>query len=276
VKTLTRKLLKPFRRRDNDAITFTGDYASWAEALKNSTGYNTEVILQRTRAAQLKVKRGEAVYARDSVLFDKPELPWPVMACLLKVAAENRGTLSVLDFGGALGSTYFGCRAFFTCLQELHWSVVEQPAYVACGREEFQDDQLRFYSTIDECLGYETPKVLLLSSVLQYLENPWEFLAALPHAQLLYVLLDQTTFFMDDTADRLTVQTVPESIYPASYPCWMLNYTHLLNVLTGTYDIVVEFPAHIGVTIPLENKTCAVYAGLLLKRKYGRRNHDLP
>ena len=46
-------------------IVFTGDYASWDEAKAASDGYESSVILDRTTAALLKVKRGDAVYERD-------------------------------------------------------------------------------------------------------------------------------------------------------------------------------------------------------------------
>ena len=51
-------------------IEFVGNYSSWAEARANSTGYDSEVILNKTKDALLKVKRGEAAYERDSVTFD--------------------------------------------------------------------------------------------------------------------------------------------------------------------------------------------------------------
>lgn len=253
--------------REPQSICFAGAYATWAAAAQDATGYNAPIILERTRAAMLKVKSGEAIFERDSVIFDQPEWPWPVLACLLKIAIGNGGRLSVLDFGGALGSTYFTCRRFFQSDVEMRWSVIEQPSYVACGRREFQDEQVRFYGTIDECLAHEQPQVLLISGTLQFLEDPWGLLAMLASKPIGYLLIDRTTVFRDSTPDRLTVQTVPESIYPASYPCWMLSYPRLKQILAQAYEVVAEFPAHEGATMPFDDGTCGVYAGLFLKRK---------
>jgi len=47
------------------------------EAMELSTGYDSERILGKVRDSLLKVKRGEAVYERDSVLFDKVQYSWP-------------------------------------------------------------------------------------------------------------------------------------------------------------------------------------------------------
>ena len=86
-----------------DAYGLSGDYHSWDEALASSAGYDSEIILEKTRAALLKVKNGEAAYERDSVLFDEIEYAWPLLAGLMWVAARCQGTLNVLDFGGSLG-----------------------------------------------------------------------------------------------------------------------------------------------------------------------------
>ncbi len=63
--------------------------------------------MQATR----KVVAGEAVYERDSVVFDHLEYAWPLLACLLQIAAERR-SLRVIDFGGSLGSSWRQNRRF--------------------------------------------------------------------------------------------------------------------------------------------------------------------
>ena len=52
-----------------------------------------------------KVKNGETVYERDSVIFDQIEYSWPVLTGLMCAAAQNSGCLKVLDFGCSLGSS---------------------------------------------------------------------------------------------------------------------------------------------------------------------------
>ena len=64
----------------------------------------------------------------------------------------------------------------FMELQDCSWSVVEQPHVVACGRDEFSTDTLRFYETIKKCFSDQPVNVILFSSVLQYVENPYELL----------------------------------------------------------------------------------------------------
>jgi putative methyltransferase (TIGR04325 family) len=245
------------------AITFSGDYPSWEAAEQDSGGYAAPEILAKTRAALLKVKNGETAYERDSVTFDAIQYEFPLMAGLLRAAVANGGGLSVLDFGGALGSSYFQCRSFLTAVRELRWSVVEQPAHVACGRSEFANDQLRFYSNIEECLRVAKPNVLLLSSVIQYLPKPYEFLDdALRHG-FDYVIIDRTAF-MRDGRERLTVEHVPEWIYRASYPAWFLSRKLFMAKFHARYDLLAEF--HALDTAQPEGRE-ADYKGFIFERK---------
>ena len=135
------------------SIRYEGNYESWDDATRASTGYDAAVILQRTREALLKVKRKEAVYERDSVVFDKPQHAFPLLAGLLRASSASNGRLCVVDFGGSLGSSYFQCRNFLNPVCSLKWLIVDQPAQVACGREDFESNELRFYDSIEECIG---------------------------------------------------------------------------------------------------------------------------
>ncbi len=99
--------------QQDGGLRFEGDFATWEEASAQCAGYDAEDILAKVLAATLKVKSGEAACERDSVLFDDIEYAWPVLAGLMWAAARNGGKLNVLDFGGALGSSYFQNRKFF-------------------------------------------------------------------------------------------------------------------------------------------------------------------
>lgn len=223
-----------------EELQLNSDYSSWEAALADSTSYDASVILEKTTAALLKVKRGEAAYERDSVLFDEIEYAWPLLAGLLWAAARCGGSLNVLDFGGSLGSTYFQNRAFFAGLRQVRWNIVEQPRQVETGKRFFEDEQLRFYTSVQACLAETQPQVIVLSSVLQYLEQPYETLSellALPCASL---IIDRTPFW-DGPTDHLCIQHVPADIYPASYPSWIFSTQRFQDFLDRHWAIVAEF-----------------------------------
>jgi putative methyltransferase (TIGR04325 family) len=223
-------------------VIYRGDYASFAEARACSSGYEEAVILERTRVALHKVLRGEAAYERDSVTFDTMDLPGPLLGLLLRIAAEHQGNLSVLDFGGSLGSTYYHCRSALAHLPRLEWSIVELPAHVACGQREFSNEQLRFYPTIAACLLERRPSVLLLSGVLQCLPEPWAFLREAATHGFDWIIMDRTPF-IEAERDRMTVETVSPRIYPASYPAWFFSRPRRAENLPKGWAIVEEFDA---------------------------------
>jgi putative methyltransferase (TIGR04325 family) len=204
------------------SIVYEGDYVSWANAQRASTGYDSAAIFERVRNAALKVQRGEAVFERDSVCFYEEEYRWPSLACLLAIAAGRRGHLRVLDLGGSLGSYYYQHRKFISMLEKVRWSVVEQKHFVACGRDEFQDERIRFYESVGDCLSEGPVDVAFLSGVLQILERPYAMLAMLADAKVPYLLIDRTPF-IEGTQDRLTVQHVSDSICESSYPAWFFS-----------------------------------------------------
>lgn len=237
---------------------FRGDYATWAEAIARSTGYDTANILDKAVAATRAVHSGQAVWERDTVLFYEGASHAPLLKALQTAAAWD-GRLSVLDFGGALGSTWWQHRRWLSDIPGLRWSVVEQPGFVAAGRREFATDVLRFYETVETCFAAEQPTLILLSSVLPYLEDPHALLAGLAARDCAWLVIDRTGFTRHGR-DQLTVQHVPESIYRASYPCWFFDRAKLLVPLQPRWQMVDEWASFDNGGEKFE------YRGLLLKR----------
>jgi putative methyltransferase (TIGR04325 family) len=226
-----------------------GNYSSWAEAEEDAIGYDSTVILEKVKASALKVKNGEAVYERDSVLFNQSDYSWPLIACLLWIITQNKCKLNLLDFGGSLGSTYYQNRIFLNSISQVSWNVVEQKNFVKCGRESFQDETLQFFYSIEECLELKKPDTILLSCVLPYLEHPYVWLEKILDYKFPYLLLDRMPYIFGKN-DRLTIQKVPPDIYPASYPSWFFSEEKMATYIKQTYECVFEFDCKDVANIP--------------------------
>lgn len=150
----------------------------------------------------------------------------------------------MIDFGGSLGSTYYQVRDLIPPAVRLHWSVVEQESYIRCGQAFFEDEILKFNFTIEESMKARKADVLLLSSVLQYLEKPHDFLEEIKKYDFKYIIIDRTAFILADRPDRLTLQVVPPEIYEAHYPAWFFNEKRLLEHFEG-YEIKTEFESFV-------------------------------
>jgi putative methyltransferase (TIGR04325 family) len=206
---------------------------------------------------------GGAAFERDSALMAVPEYPFSTLAGLLPAASQRPGQLCILDFGGALGSTYFACRPWLNQIPGLRWSVVEQHHYVECGREEFSSPRLAFHHTLEESLAWQTPDVILLSGCLQFLPDPTTLFQQLCALNAPWILIERTPFW-DGARHRLTVQHVPAGIYEADYPAWLFCEPLLLESCSATYEPVASWPS-LDV-IPLEGGH-SYFKGFLLRRK---------
>jgi len=263
---------KIFRRSENQKSVnrygWFGDYPDWESASKDCSGYDSGVILEKVKLATLKVRDGDAVYERDSVLFNKVEYSWPLLAGLLWVSARNNGRLSVLDFGGSLGSSYFQNRKFIDSLFPVEWNIVEQPHFVECGKKNFLSEHLKFFPSINECIQEQNPNILLLSSVLPYLKDPYAFLKEVFSYRIPFVIIDLTGIFKN-LPTRITVQKVPPEIYEASYPCWIFNESEFVRNISSEYSIVESFQSYLNACYYIDNDKTqrAGYKGFILEIK---------
>jgi putative methyltransferase (TIGR04325 family) len=213
------RLLNKITSRSNYCET---DMSNWDDINSYCDGYDKKEILKKVLEATIKVKNGEAAFERDSVVFEHHQYVWFVLTGLMWVAARHNGVLNVLDFGGSLGSSYFQNRRFLKSIPDVTWSVVEQKHYVDAANKHIKEERLRFYKTIEECLLENKPNVIILSSVLQYLESPSDILDEINKVGAKCLILDRTPFY-DGDKDRLIVQNVPSAIYSASYPMWIFS-----------------------------------------------------
>ena len=237
-------LLRMIRGFNNQSIRFEGDFDAWDKALSKCTGYDADNILSKVLQATLKVKRGEAVYERDSVLFNEIQYSWPVTAALMFSALRNNGNLNVLDFGGALGSSYFQNKNYLTAIPLIKWSVVEQTNFTKAGKKYIEDDELKFYSSIKSCIRENRPNVILLSAVLHYIQNPKNVLIELARLGADILIIDRTPFYISNKTASVKIQNVPASIYAASYPCWFFSLKDFIVEIEGLgYKKIEQFEA---------------------------------
>ncbi|MEY5027344.1 MAG: hypothetical protein RLZZ244_2872 [Verrucomicrobiota bacterium] len=230
-------------------VRWDGDYATWSEAAARCSGYAAPLILERVRAAMLEVRDGRASGERDSLVLHTPEYSLPLLAALSDAARRQGNRLRVLDVGGSLGTSYYQNRAWLEGVHPLHWGVVEQPHFVEEGRRNFADGTLSFYGSIAEATAAFQPDFVLFSSVLQYVEHPWRVLEEALAARPRFVMIDRAPM-MESGPERITVQTVPRSLYEATYPCRLLHRQELFDRLRTEYHVRAEGPLSERINVP--------------------------
>ena len=219
---------------------------SWREASANATGYDSDSILAKVIVATNKVTSGETKFERDGVTFDVMHYPFPLIATLLRASTENRGQLTVLDFGGALGSSYYQCRDFLQGVNNLHWCVVEQAHFVESGSAHFATQNLSFFYQMKDVWTTHQPNVILFSGVLQYLPEPFVVLKEAIDSQVEYIIIDRTPF-IEYGVSIISLQKVPTQIINSSYPVWLFNESEFKQIFSGKYSEITSFDALDGV-----------------------------
>jgi putative methyltransferase (TIGR04325 family) len=219
-----------------------GNFASFEEAKQQAGGYDADHILQSIIKSTGKVRDGLVPFERDGIEYDTIKMNFPLLSTLLMLASQNDNQLTVLDFGGSLGTSYFQNRSFLKGLSRLDWCVVEQENYVKAGKELFESEQLHFYLTIEDCLKKQQPDIIIFNSVIQYIESPFQLLEQVAQTGIKYLLFDATAY-IDGETDRFTIQHVPPEFYglDASYACIFFSKSKMFNFLKEYYHLCFEF-----------------------------------
>ena len=218
--------------------------STWEEARQNAGRYDDDVILQRVhRAAQRSLANGQAgIFERDGVILADQGVPLALGACLLRTAMVVPDGINVFDFGGALGSTFLQFASFLSVIKKLRWHVIEQAAFVQCGKANYESEQLRFFDSLEAAASVAKPDVVLFSSVLQYLDDPYDILSRSMKLQPAAIVVDRNPVY-GGAEDAFTIQYVPPDIFPARLPFRIFGEHSIARHVASAYREVLRFNA---------------------------------
>jgi putative methyltransferase (TIGR04325 family) len=215
-----------------------GNY-SFSEALRRSTGYNSKLIEDAFVKSSARVRDGDAVYERDGVVFDQIHYSWPLLASILGTPLSGK-TLRVLDWGGALGSTY---RQNISLLRarglEIKWTVLEQEHLAKVGQQAFTSNELNFVSDLSQLEGNDFDIILFASSIC-YLENPHEAIdlaTSLSPRRIIFDRTPETRFGQS----LIGIQYVGKGIYSASFPIHVFQPGSLDKMVGSRYTRICDW-----------------------------------
>jgi putative methyltransferase (TIGR04325 family) len=207
---------------------FFGNYRTFAEALADSTGYDTEAV---ARSAMAPVT-----------------IPTEVADQILSVLPE--GVREVLDVGGA-GGHY--CRLIRSRIPDVRCTVLETPGLVKV-LQPLAPDWLRFVERAEGSFD-----LALMSGVLQYLERPLEMFDSISAR---HVIINRHPA-IEGSRDRLTVQRVSKP-YRATYPAWFFSRQRFMDHVRRTHEVVTTWK--VPHDAPLLDGRRIVFEGMLLTR----------
>ena len=240
-------LLRRFRLFWPSRLPMIGRFSSFNEALSHSTGYGSTAVCAKVDEAIRAVLEGRSAYERDGTAMDLR----PNAVVLFDLLIEHmRPSDIVADIGGGLGGLFVNAPELFSTGSS--YLVVEQPSMVTFGRRLAEEFKL----PIDFLEGdaVEAADILIFSSVLQYLPDPWQVLADLIHRlEPRIVIIDRTP--VGRCRSFWSVQLNPAYYSePVTYPIQVLERKRLEQSLPGyrlqcrwhnSFD--AQRPEHVGI-----------------------------
>lgn len=226
-----RKLLSQFVKLGH--LNFSGPYNSWTIAQKEAVGYNSDAVIEKVSSATRSVLDGQSRYERDGTVFNSQPKRNRLATSLERYLKPGS---QILDFGGGLGGTWLANRSLLLERESSYW-IIEQPNFVLTGKDIANEYNLPI-SYCDSISNLQEARfdVLILSSVLQYLENWKEVLSALLELSPDLVIIDRTP--INFSKSQVFVQE-NEGYYTTkvSYPSWNLSLDELLSFF-NEYEVL--------------------------------------
>ncbi|OUW74350.1 MAG: hypothetical protein CBD76_00325 [Pelagibacteraceae bacterium TMED216] len=213
MKKFLKKILKKFRKSH---LEYSGPYSTWSEAVKDSTGYESKIILKKVSDSTLQVLNGLKAYERDGTSFDnKPEKN----TLLEELETTNIYGKVIVDMGGGLGSNYINYSNFFKDNNCIYY-VVEQENFIEKGNEISNKYNLNLNFRKDLSEINENIDIIICSSFLQYIKNWKKIVSEIKEKR-------------------------PQSIFVDRHPLTNKDSKILVQLNTGYYKKNVTYPLHI-------------------------------
>jgi putative methyltransferase (TIGR04325 family) len=216
------KLSNLWRKKKPSPYGFFSGYSSWADALKDSTGYTADTVIKAT------LDRRESFLAafdpKDAFVDERTQQLLSAVAVILSASRTN--SLKVLDFGGGSGLYFHLLRRALPQL-EIDWTVIETEE-LARGHQGLEEPHLRWQGCLPTTSGSSPGPfdLCLASGALPYVPQPYDVLQSL--TQLGRFVVVTRTGFIDGPEDKIAVQRIPPEIFTGSYPAWFFSMEKFL------------------------------------------------
>jgi putative methyltransferase (TIGR04325 family) len=225
---------------------FLGNYTNWEEASKQTTGWETDIILDKINQSTNQLEKQNGSFERDGEIISSTNQNFPLMYSLIDSINIEKKELSIIDFGGSLGAHYNRYRQFINNGIKISWAIVEQKKYVDYAKKINKNLELNFHYSISEALKTNNYTTFLSSGTIQYIEKPYKLMDEIMESNFSTIVFDRI-FFLNDVNDRICIQKVnPELFYDASFPVWLFNEDKFKKHMSKKYTLISEFMSEDG------------------------------
>lgn len=223
---------------------FQGPYSSWEKAKALSNGWDSPEITEKTFQAAIKVRDGLVEFEQDTIVRNKIVYSETILAFLLLNLSLHKDHINIIDFGGSLATNYFQHRKILSgmSLAGIKWRIIERPILTNLGREHFANEQLTFFSNIEDTYqnrDYASDSYLF-SGLLQYLPNPFDLLDQVIQVGGAKVLAFDRLLVSPTDEHSVYLQVPASDCYSATYPVWCFSRNLFIEYLVSKGFTLVE------------------------------------
>ncbi|MDQ2899557.1 MAG: TIGR04325 family methyltransferase [Acidobacteriota bacterium] len=239
-----------FSRKSAWARMFRGVYGSFGEAIR-AAPKNLPIGYDNTDAATFLIQDDWKVLPSD----------YPVMFWLARALPES---MSVFDFGGYVGISYYSYKKYLNYLENLRWQVYDVPAVTRAGEElaaRNQPSGLRFTNAFEDASDAD---ILLACGSLQFVETPLSEKLVGLRQKPKHILLNKLPLYRGKTFVTL------QNMGPAVCPYYVFNDEEFIGSIRDSgYDLVDRWEnPEFGARIPFHPENSVErFSGLYFRRK---------
>ncbi|MDB0022452.1 methyltransferase, TIGR04325 family [Flavobacteriaceae bacterium] len=216
-------------------VLITKQALSWDHALKNSHNYNQDKLVNNIFLSTQNVLKKKYKYESDGINFNNLNIDHNFLESLKKCIKTDNTIL--LDFGGSLGTTFFKYHDLISKNKLIEWFIIEQEKIFEKSKILNFPINLKFFKNIDEI--QVKPDIILLGSVLQYIEHHNKLLTKLISLKPNYVFIERTIFSINNL-EPIYIQENYFNFKKTSYPVRAISLKLLIKFMLKANYIVVN------------------------------------
>jgi putative methyltransferase (TIGR04325 family) len=202
-----------------------GIYDSFDQCPSCGQGYESERwILQETeRVNSLRQAAKNDKTIPSAVSYRTNLLPFLAVTTAVH-SKENKVT--IMDFGGGLGSTYISVTAACANKQVVEYHIVDSKSICQVGKTYFKgDNHIQFYDHLPEEL--QAVDIVCLSSSIQYIKDWKGLLGEISKYDPLHI------FLADVPAGDIPTYATVQNYYESKIPYWFFNVNDIISEMSS-------------------------------------------
>jgi putative methyltransferase (TIGR04325 family) len=158
--------------------------------------------------------------------------------------------VQILDVGGSVGTHHFLAKLLYP-QKSFEWRIVENKSMVELQNQQEISAELKYYHDLSVAIEGFKPDLIILSSSLQYLDEPLKKLKVLANLGSKFLLITKTP--MSKKGPITIIQTsnwnsngpgeyaMPEKKRKLRNKCQILSFKEVLDILSVDYQVLMRF-----------------------------------